>query len=690
MRTTTDSDLYTLTMDYDDMDRLTKTTYPDGTYEETKYKWLDAEQHRDRLDRWSYTYHDALRRVVQTKDPLVRITEIDWCATCGTLDGITDAEGNETRWERDFRGRVKKEIRADGKFWEYTYEAKTSRLKSVKDPNLQVKTYTYDLDDKLKGIAYSDVVMPTPDVTYGYADPYGRLQTMVDGTGMTTYAYHPAALAGALKLASVDGPGSDDLLEYGYDELGRVNNRKLNGTANNVRYVFDSLGRLRMEDTSPATFAGTFSFGYDGVSGRPISILYPSAQRADYTYYPNSGDHRLQEIHNKLPSGATLSKFGYTYFPPGSIATWSQQRGAGSPETYTLEYDLADQLKTSTLRNAEGTVLKTYGEGYDDAGNRTTHSVDTVSTSALYGVRNWITSQTPPPISFTHDENGNMTSDGTQTYEWDAENRLLTVKQGGNNIATFVYDGHGRRFSKTTSGVTRTYLYDGAEIVEERLSTGGAIKYFDGPGIDQHLGTRSSSGVQAFFASDHLGSVTDVTTRPGAITLMRQYDPWGNLVSGASTNGYAFTGREWDAEIGLYYYRARYYDPKIGRFISEDPIKFAGGVNFFSYVHNNAVNKTDPSGLDDGNDWRSRTPPSPRPPCPVQGTAACYFVCLNSLNPSWTIPAGGGLAAGAVQKAVPTLAVGCAWIGAGLGGWSLGTPIGCFLICSDDPCSWTP
>ena len=81
------------------------------------------------------------------------------------------------------------------------------------------------------------------------------------------------------------------------------------------------------------------------------------------------------------------------------------------------------------------------------------------------------------------------------------------------------------------------------------------------------------------------------------MTLTRQYDAWGNLQVGANEPGYAFTGREWDPETGLYYYRARYYDPKVGRFTAEDPIAFQGGVNFYAYVLGNPVRLKDPTGL---------------------------------------------------------------------------------------------
>ena len=90
-----------------------------------------------------------------------------------------------------------------------------------------------------------------------------------------------------------------------------------------------------------------------------------------------------------------------------------------------------------------------------------------------------------------------------------------------------------------------------------------------------------------------------MTNAAGAATFTRQYDAWGNLEAGANVLGYAFTGREWDPDTGLYYYRARYYDPRLGRFISEDPMGFnAGDPNFYAYVFSNPANRVDPSGLE--------------------------------------------------------------------------------------------
>jgi YD repeat-containing protein len=320
LRTVTDSDGSAVTTDYDALDRPTTVTYPDATSEETVYSRLDPLQRRDRLGRVTRYSHDATRRLTPVRDPLGRTVTQQWC-TCGSLEALIDGNGNRTSWERDVQGRVTKEVRANGSFSSYGYETTTSRLKSMTDAKAQVTTYTYALDDKLTNMAFTNEQIATPDVAFTYDTPYGRLATMVDGTGTTTYGYHPAGQLGATQLASVDGPLTDDTITYGYDELGRVTTRAINGSANTVTWAFDALGRV----TSEQNVLGTFAYTYDGVTARLATVTYPNDQTSTYSYFGTTEDHRLQTIHHKYPNGTTLSKFDYTYDAVGNILTWRQQ-----------------------------------------------------------------------------------------------------------------------------------------------------------------------------------------------------------------------------------------------------------------------------------------------------------------------------------------------------------------------------
>lgn len=127
----------------------------------------------------------------------------------------------------------------------------------------------------------------------------------------------------------------------------------------------------------------------------------------------------------------------------------------------------------------------------------------------------------------------------------------MRVLSSGLEVARFTYDGFGRRVEKVAGGVTRTYIYDGEDLVEERAG-GTTTRIVHGPGIDQPLAAVTGT-TPMYYLADHLGSIAQHTNSAQQVTLTRTYDPFGNLTSGAATSGYAFTGREWDAEIGLYY-----------------------------------------------------------------------------------------------------------------------------------------
>jgi RHS repeat-associated protein len=167
--------------------------------------------------------------------------------------------------------------------------------------------------------------------------------------------------------------------------------------------------------------------------------------------------------------------------------------------------------------------------------------------------------------------------------------------------ASFTYDGLGRRVARTISGTTENYLYDGLDIIQQ-LDGSGAVgaNYFRSLGIDEPW-LRSDLGAtitNSVYLVDALGSIVALTDTNGAIQTEYAYDPFGVTTNfGASSkNSHQFTGRENDG-TGLYYYRARYYIPALGRFISEDPIGFAGGqINIYGYVGNDPIESTDPSG----------------------------------------------------------------------------------------------
>lgn len=165
---------------------------------------------------------------------------------------------------------------------------------------------------------------------------------------------------------------------------------------------------------------------------------------------------------------------------------------------------------------------------------------------------------------------------------------------------TFKYDPMGRRIEKASPTTTSVFAYDGDNLIETTNSSGILVaRYAQTLNIDEPLAELRSS-TTSYYEADGLGSITSLTSAAGAVANTYAYDSYGNLTasSGSVSNPFSYTGREFDIETGLYYYRARNYDPSAGRFLSEDPIGLnQGSSNYYSYVINNPIALVDPEGL---------------------------------------------------------------------------------------------
>jgi RHS repeat-associated protein len=247
--------------------------------------------------------------------------------------------------------------------------------------------------------------------------------------------------------------------------------------------------------------------------------------------------------------------------------------------------------------------------------------------------------------NLTYDANGNLTGDGTRTYTWDARNHLVSI--GGAVSASFQYDPFGRRVSKTIGAATRNYLYDGVNPVQELSGGSPAANLLTGLSVDERFQRTDANG-PANFLTDALGSTIALTGPAGDTIAQYTYGPYGNTtMTGSSLNPYQFTGRENDG-TGLYYYRARYYDPASGRFISEDPIRFGGTqIDLYTYVSDNPVGFADPAGTcpqyDSVTKWHMEcmNQPTPEEKCRCHCVYAaensgCFescMECFSSKNP---------------------------------------------------------
>jgi len=314
------------------------------------------------------------------------------------------------------------------------------------------------------------------------------------------------------------------------------------------------------------TVAGqpSVSYTYDDAN-RPIQITQGSAAVA-FSY--DAGGRRTSLT---LPNGITTV---YNYNASSQLTGISYQLGATTLGDLNYTYDNAGRRTSVGGSYARTNVPTPLASGTHNANNQLTQRGST---------------------SFTYDANGNLTNDGSKTYTWNARNRLGSIS--GGVTASFQYDPIGQRVTKSVSGATGSYLYDGANLVQELSGTTPTANLLNG-GLDEVFTRTDAAGVRNFL-TDVLGSTVALADGTGSIQTQYTYEAFGESTStgSASTNLHQYTGRENDG-TGLYFYRGRYYSPTLQRFVSEDPIGMDGGFNLYAYVGNDPNNFDDPFGLD--------------------------------------------------------------------------------------------
>jgi RHS repeat-associated protein len=306
---------------------------------------------------------------------------------------------------------------------------------------------------------------------------------------------------------------------------------------------------------------------------------------------------------NRKPDMSVLSSYtyGYDYNYTTSSYTMKGYRTSMTNHLAQIEKYYFDNLYQLTRVD--------YGNGdvhqwsYDDIGNRVQQVVipsgqPPVVTNYTYyqngQSRNSQLLQSDGLSTYTWDNNGNLSAKAATQYTWDYDDRLVGIS-GPSVNASYVYNFQGNRIKKTVSGAETAYLYLSEDIAKE--TTGGVVtNYLQGIGIDEPV-MMERAGAKSYYFSDGLGSIRELTDSVGTIQNNYTYGAWGELRAQNVTapNNYGYTGREF-AEEGSYFYRARYLDPGVGRFVSKDPIGFRGGMNLYGYVANNPVNYSDYNG----------------------------------------------------------------------------------------------
>lgn len=433
----------------------------------------------------------------------------------------------------------------------------------------------------------------------------GKILQVNDPTGTYAFAYdNMGRLIGTTTTYSFL-PGTQFTNSYTYDaDSNRTGYTAPDGSTNT--YSYDTLNRLT---TLANSWAGSFGLSYDSLSRR-TQMTRPNGVTTNYTY--DSLSHLLSVLHQA--GGSTIDGDVYTLDAAGNrTAKTDELAGVTSNYTYDPIYELTQ------VQQANST---TESYSYDPVGNRLS-SLGVSSYS--YNSSDEVTAA--GGVMFTYDNNGNTTSkidsNGTTNYTWDYENRLTSVTlPGSGGTATFKYDPFGRRIQKafTQNGTTTTtnYLHNGDNVVETVDQNGNVLARFDQSlSIDEPLAESTSDGID-YYEQDGLGSVTSLTNSAGIVAQTYTYDSFGNTTnsSGNVVNPFRYTGRHFNSETKLYYYRARYYDPTTGRFISVDPIDFKDGANLYALAKNNPVLLRDPMGT---------CPPGECTPPPVFDSVSAYL-----------------------------------------------------------------
>jgi RHS repeat-associated protein len=539
--------------------------------------------------------YDVDMQLITKIDPAGGATRLGYDAS-GRLTSIENAAGEITRFARnnldqlvtttaangsvyrrtyDALGRIAFSTDTAGRIVTYEYDA-AGRLVALVDHAGRRMTVTYDIDGNAATVSFADGDMQT--ATW---DPLGRLVSLTDADTIIERTYNDADDLVSERTRGNNGVALPDVtLSYVTDADGR--RVATTGPGGGTAYVYDSRGRLSsLQDDAGAAFA----FTYDPASDRQTGLARPNGVNDLLSY-----QQQVLTARNASIGASVRAREEYALDSLGRRTSLTDLDGG-----HAFTHDLADRLTSAAHPTASSLPGESFS--YDPVGNRTSWAGSPFG-SPTYDAGMQLTSD--GTHDYTYDADGRLTqrrdrSTGEITrYTWNDAGRLTSISGPTGATSTYRYDAVGRRVEVNDDGTVRRFVYSGWNLRNE-FDGANALRatYIAGLFPDSvYEVVRGGSRYYPLF--DAVGSVVALTDATGATVGRVRYSVFGiPQPSGATENAISFTGHQFDAGTGLLYARARYYDPSLGRFLSQDP---APALNPYTYAFDAPLEFTDLTG----------------------------------------------------------------------------------------------
>ena len=550
----------------------------------------------DAANRTSQSQYNALGQITADIDALSGKTQYQYDLS-DNLSTLTDAKGNQYHFEYDQNNNLLKETKTLGNNVEYSYNA-ANQLTEQKQANGNRIQYQYDAAGNLSQQNYIAAGADTAEQTVNYQYDANNQLTDVQQSGSSNshYTYQRDAL-GRIVEENISYDRISKTLKYSYDTDGNLASITYpdNSTVN-YRYANGQLQQAILPNGEEINWR-------DYQWNQPKRITYPQAEQT------NSYDALQRPTQIKLVSkGQTLLERHYSYDKVSNISSIQTEKGSSS-----YQYDQLDRL-TQVKPEQESLAQRAESYSYDAIGNRTgsAQQPGEWQYNDLNQLIKWGEGKQQTSLSYTI--NGQLATEENAnkklSYSYNAADRLSKVSNDNGEIASYQYDPFGRRISKTVNGKTTYYIYSSEGLIAE-LDQTGRMQVAYGWAPDSDWGTRPlwqanlnegqtlKNASYHYLITDHLGTPQLAINSAGEQSWKINSDAFGNSELDANnqiTMNLRFPGQYYDEETGLSYNYFRDYDAKTGRYIQNDPIGLAGGINTYGYVGGNPLVYSDPTG----------------------------------------------------------------------------------------------